>query len=64
MNLEKIKILIADDNKDFCCILSEYLGAQPDFEVIGIAKDGLEVMYLIEKITPDKKKKKKKIKNL
>jgi len=53
MNLEKIKILIADDNKDFCCILSEYLGAQPDFEVIGIAKDGLEVVDLLEKITPD-----------
>jgi two-component system response regulator (stage 0 sporulation protein A) len=53
MNLEKIKILIADDNKDFCCILSEYLGAQPDFEVIGIAKDGLEVVDLLEKVTPD-----------
>lgn len=53
MILEKIKILIADDNKDFCCILSEYLGAQPDFEVIGIAKDGLEVVDLLENVTPD-----------
>lgn len=53
MNLEKIRILIADDNKDFCCILSEYLSAQPDFEVVGIAKDGLEVVDLLENITPD-----------
>lgn len=53
MNLQKVKILIADDNKDFCSILSEYLSAQPDFEVIGIAKDGLEVVDLLEKIYPD-----------
>jgi len=53
MNLQKIKILIADDNKDFCIILSEYLTAQPDFEVVGVAKDGLEVIDLIESELPD-----------
>jgi len=53
MNLQKIKILIADDNKDFCIILSEYLNTQPDFEVVGIAKDGLEAVDLIESKFPD-----------
>ena len=37
----KIKIVIADDNKEFSSILSEYLRGQNDFEVVGIAKDGL-----------------------
>lgn len=53
MNLQKIKILIADDNRDFCIILNEYLTAQPDFEVVGVAKDGLEVVDLIENKFPD-----------
>lgn len=53
MNLQKIKILIADDNKDFCIILSEYLNTQPDFEVVGIAKDGLEAVDLMEGKYPD-----------
>ncbi len=53
MSLDKVKILIADDNKDFCSILSEYLSAQPDFEVVGVAKDGLEVIEILENIIPD-----------
>lgn len=53
MNLQKIKILIGDDNKDFCIILNEYLNTQADFEVVGIAKDGLEVVDLIESTFPD-----------
>ncbi|MGE5631941.1 MAG: sporulation transcription factor Spo0A [Caulobacteraceae bacterium] len=53
MNVQKIKILIADDNKDFCIILSEYLNTQSDFEVVGVAKDGLEVVDLIESKNPD-----------
>jgi two-component system response regulator (stage 0 sporulation protein A) len=53
MNLQKVRILIADDNKDFCSILSEYLNAQPDFEVVGIAKDGLEVIEILDKTYPD-----------
>lgn len=53
MELEKVRILIADDNKDFCSVLSEYLDMQSDFEVIGIAKDGLEAMELIALKSPD-----------
>lgn len=53
MSLQTVKILIADDNKDFCNILGEYLNSQPDFEVVGLAKDGLEVIDLVEKKLPD-----------
>ncbi len=53
MNFDKVKIMIADDNKDFCSILSEYLNAQPDFEVVGVAKDGLEVIEMLKTIKPD-----------
>ena len=53
MDLEKVRILIADDNKDFCSVLSEYLDMQSDFEVIGIAKDGIEAMELISLKSPD-----------
>lgn len=53
MNLQKIKILIGDDNKDFCIILNEYLNTQADFDVVGVAKDGLEVVDLIESTFPD-----------
>lgn len=53
MNMQKIKILIADDNKDFCSILSEYLSMQSDFEIVGIAKDGLEAIELITAKLPD-----------
>ena len=48
-----ISVLIADDNKDFCDILSEYLGKQDDLDIVGIAKDGLEAIELVSKILPD-----------
>lgn len=53
MEDRKIKIVIADDNKEFCNILSEYLKKQNDFEVVGIAKDGLEALKLISQENPD-----------
>lgn len=53
MEDRKIKIVIADDNKEFCNILSEYLKKQNDFEVVGIAKDGMEALKLISQENPD-----------
>lgn len=53
MNNKKIKVLIADDNKEFCSILNEFLNTQEDVEVVGIAKDGLEALSLIPMHLPD-----------
>lgn len=53
MKNQRINVLIADDNEDFCDILSEYLERQQDIEVVGIAKDGLEAVELISQKAPD-----------
>jgi two-component system response regulator (stage 0 sporulation protein A) len=51
--VKNIRVLIADDNKDFCDILSEYLGKQEDLEIVGVAKDGLEAIDLVSEELPD-----------
>ncbi len=48
-----IKIVIADDNRDFCEILKSYLEGQPDFAVHGVAYDGLQALQLLEAEVPD-----------
>jgi len=53
MENSKISVLIADDNKEFCSILNDYLLNQRDIVVIGIAKDGREALELIEEKKPD-----------
>lgn len=53
MDETKIRVVIADDNKEFCNILNDYLLSQRDIVVTGIAKDGLEALKLIEEKKPD-----------
>lgn len=53
MNDSKISVLIADDNKEFCSILNDYLLNQRDIVVTAMAKDGLEALELIEEKQPD-----------
>ena len=50
---EKIKIVLADDNKDFFQVLKEYLSNESDIEILGIAKDGIEALDLVKKTQPD-----------
>ncbi len=47
--LKKIKILIVDDNKDFCELLEESLDKEKDMNVIGVGHDGKEAINLIKK---------------
>lgn len=50
---EKITVLIADDNQEFCRTLATYLSNQEDMEIVGMAKDGLEAVEEINKLEPD-----------
>ncbi len=53
MEDKRIKILIADDNDEFCIVLKDYLNNQEDFNVIGIAKNGIEALKFIKENKPD-----------
>ena len=53
MENSKISVLIADDNKEFCSILNDYLLNQRDIVVTGIAKDGREAVELVVEKKPD-----------
>ena len=51
--MEKIKILIVDDNEVVREGLISILEAQADIEVVGQARDGLEAVAQAEKLHPD-----------
>ena len=53
MGEEKITILMADDNKEFCDAIISYLEKQPDMQVVGVAYDGHEAYEKIQQLKPD-----------
>lgn len=50
---QKMKILIADDNKDFSDILMEFINRQDDMEVVDVASNGEQACELITQVDPD-----------
>lgn len=46
-------MLIVDNNVELCQTLSEFLGAQPDLEVVGIAYNGEEALQRLQEIEAD-----------
>ena len=51
--MKKIRVLLADDHALFREGLANILNAQPDFEVVGEAADGLEVLVKAKELMPD-----------
>jgi two-component system response regulator (stage 0 sporulation protein A) len=51
--LGKIKVLIGDDNREFCELLRSYVEGQPDLELAGVAYNGSEVLDAILRSVPD-----------
>uniref|UniRef100_UPI0003604177 response regulator n=1 Tax=Paenibacillus sp. A9 TaxID=1284352 RepID=UPI0003604177 len=39
-----IRIMMADDNRDFVEMLSDYINGQPDMEIIGIGANGEDIL--------------------
>lgn len=50
---EKIKVLVADDNKEFASTLVSYLSKEEDLEVVEVARDGNEAYEKIVSTNPD-----------
>ncbi|GAB6929880.1 sporulation transcription factor Spo0A [Paenibacillus sp. JCM 10914] len=46
--MQKIEVLLADDNREFTNLLGEYISDQQDMMVSGIAYNGEEVLSMIE----------------
>jgi two-component system, response regulator, stage 0 sporulation protein A len=46
--LQKIEVLLADDNREFTNLLSEFIDDQEDMSVAGVAYNGNEVLRFIE----------------
>ncbi|MGO1470672.1 MAG: sporulation transcription factor Spo0A [Tissierella sp.] len=51
--MDKVKVAIVDDNKEFCQIINRVIVEQKEFEVVGIANDGIDALKLVEKEKPD-----------
>ena len=47
------KIVIADDNKEFCANLKGYLSETGVFEVVGVAHDGKRAYEMVLELKPD-----------
>lgn len=49
----QIKVLIVDDNQGFSALLKDHIEMQQEFEVIGVANNGLEGLKMIQELKPD-----------
>ena len=49
----KIRVVIADDSAFMRKVISSILSADPEMEIAGEARDGLEVISVIESLQPD-----------
>jgi DNA-binding NarL/FixJ family response regulator len=52
-SMERIRVLLADDHALFREGLAGILNAQPDFQVVGEASDGLEALVKARELAPD-----------
>lgn len=51
--LKKIRVLIGDDNREFCELLRAYVDGQADLELVGVGYNGSEVLELVLAGQPD-----------
>lgn len=49
----KVRVAIADDNREFCQMLGDFLSRQTDLELVGVAQNGVEVQDMVDQQHPD-----------
>lgn len=51
--MDKIRLLVVDDNREFCNLVRDYVNMQDDVEFAGAAFDGISALELIRSRRPD-----------
>lgn len=51
--MDKISVLIVDDNQTLVRLMVDFLSRKPDIEIVGTAKDGMEAVEMIASLVPD-----------
>ena len=46
---DRIKVLVADDNRELCSLLKDYFLKHADFNLVGVCSDGMEVLDVLRK---------------
>lgn len=49
----KVKVALADDNKDFCDILTDFFETQQNIEIVSTSHDGIQAVEAVLKEKPD-----------
>ena len=50
---DPVRIVVADDDPLFARMVRTYVSAHPEFEVVGIAANGMEAVELNDELAPD-----------
>lgn len=50
---QRIRVLIGDDNREFCELVQEFLATQPDISLVGMAHHGMAVLNAVGELAPD-----------
>ena len=53
MNKVKVRVMVADDSKEFCRSLKDYFSKCEDIELVGVAYDGKEAYEMVMETKPD-----------
>ena len=51
--MEKVRVMLADDNLNLLRLLSDFLGRQGDIELVAAVSDGVEIPECVRRYGPD-----------
>ncbi len=51
--MEKIRVMLADDNLNLLRLLTDYLSRKPDIELVAAVSDGVEIPDAVRQFAPD-----------
>jgi len=51
--MQKIRLILANNNMEFCSLVRDYIAMVNDIELICVAKDGLEALRMVKQEQPD-----------